>query len=112
MRKRDFRIEIEDERLFPVQAFFNAISDNAFVRIMLDLKRGVGSGVNDCFCEFPNELDPGEEPFEGVRFSLFEDEVVLSLNELNKYIDQVCEVHLADFPEDRERLYGKGFLKE
>lgn len=104
MRKRDFRIKIKDNRLFPVQAFFNAIGDDAFVRVVKDLQRRVGTAINDCYCEFPEELDYDEEPFDGIRFSLFEDEVIISEEELNAFLKKVCSIHLIDYPEDRKEL--------
>ena len=84
------RLMIDDESLFPVQAFFNAVSDESFIRVMDSLTNEVGYSINECDCSFPGDLDPGEEVFQGVRFSLFEQSAVISNQELANYIKEVC----------------------
>jgi len=93
-----------DGPLFPVQAFFNAVSDSSFVRVIRDLKRGVGASVEDCHCEFPDDIGPDELPFDGVRFVLYEDEVILTLQELAEILKAVCEVQEKRLPEQRVEL--------
>ena len=80
------RLSLSEDRLFPVQAFFNALPDAIFQDVMTGLLRGVGASINDARCAFSSDLDPGEEPFDGVRFSLFEDQVVISEAQMREYI--------------------------
>lgn len=99
-----------DKRYFPVQTFFNALSNDTFVRTIDHLLSGVGHSVNECDCSFPDDLDPDDERFEGVRFSIFEEELVISLDELRSFVIQACRSQLAIVPEQRldiERLLGQ-----
>jgi len=95
---KSIRVSLPSE-LFPVQAFFNAISDTHFVETMLSLHAGIGRGINDVVCSFPDDLDPGEDPFDGVRFSFFEETVVISRNMLRTVMKQACEAFIRDHPD-------------
>jgi len=90
--------------LFPVQAFFNALGDRTFVDALADLLRGVGHGVNEAHCEFPGDLDPGEPRFEGVRFRLFEDEVVVSRETFERFLLAACRAQAQRCPEQRAAI--------
>ena len=85
------RLTLDDESLFPIQAFFDAVGDDSFVRVVDSLTKGVGYSINDCDCSFPDDLEPDEESFEGVRFSLFEQSIVISTEQLGQYIRLVCK---------------------
>ena len=98
------RLKLDDPSLFPVQAFFNAIGDASFVQVIDHLTSRVGYSINDADCTFPADLDPGDEPFDGVRFSLFEEDKVISIEQLNDYVRRVCDAHRAHHPEDEERI--------
>ena len=100
------RLLIEDESLFPIQTFFNAVSDDSFVGVVDALTSGVGYSINDCHCHFPGDLDPGDEPFDGVQFSLFEQSIVISREELKSYLKLVCDEFVKRFPTERERING------
>jgi len=97
------RIEL-DECLFPVQAFFNALSDDEFIRVIGLLSNRVGYHPDYCHCYFPEDLDPGEELFEGVCFSIFEDKIVISLEELNDVIRLACAEYVSRNPVDEGRV--------
>lgn len=103
MSKRLERVA-DDDSLFPVQAFFNALGDATFVDTLSDLLQGVGHGVNEAHCEFPADLDPGEPPFEGVRFRLFEDEVVVSRETFERFLLAACAAQVRRCPEQHEAI--------
>jgi CDI immunity protein len=63
---------------FPIQAFFNAIGDDALVDIVTHLVKRQGYSSDYCHCRFPEDLDPAEPKFEGVRFSHFNDTLVVT----------------------------------
>ncbi len=103
---REFRIVLSDD-LLPVQAFFNAISDDGFLGTLEAFSKGVGASFNDCHCEFPGDLDPEDEPIEGIQFALYEQEVVVSNAEFLEYLTDTCEAFLeckTEAKEDVERL--------
>lgn len=95
-----YRIEIEDDRLFPVQAFLNAIPDAEFIRTLRSLVQGVGATFNDADCSFPGDLDPGDEPFEGVNFGILNEEVVISRKEFAGYLRRAALEHVKRFPSE------------
>jgi hypothetical protein len=98
------RITLKDERLFPVQAFFNAIADSSLVQVVDHLTKGIGYSVHDAHCRFPADIDPGEEPFDGVRFSLFEDSVVIGMSQLHHFLAIVSNRYSESHPKDKEVL--------
>lgn len=73
----DFAITLEN-RLFPVQAFFNAMPARSFFEALENFAKGIGAGFNDAVCEFPDELDEDEEKFTGVKFYIFNEELIVS----------------------------------
>lgn len=97
------RLSLEGD-LFPVQCFFNAVYDDQFVEVIGRLLRGIGHGSNEAHCTFPDDLDPGEEPFEGVMFSIFEEVVVLKHEEFLNYLREACRSYLATHPDDDDEI--------
>lgn len=95
------RLTIDDSRLFPVQAFFNAVGDSSFVKMIDHLTRGIGYTSDEAHCRFPSDLDPGEESFAGVRFTLFEDQVLLNKEQLRTFLTEACAAYAATHPSDR-----------
>ena len=90
-----------DESLWMVAAFFNEIPDRGLIEVMEAMLNGVGSGFNDVGCMFPGDLDPWEEPFEGVLFYLYsQDDVIIDEKTLYKF----CEI--AARPYIREHFSG------
>lgn len=89
---------------FPVQAFFNAVSDDDFPRMVKDLVGHIGWHVDVSHCEFPEGLEPDEEPFEGAKFSLYQEEVVLSQDDLASVLATVCRVQKRRLPKQAHAL--------
>lgn len=100
------RLSLADGRLFPVQCFFNAVTDFSFVEVVGRLLQGIGYGTDSAHCAFPSDLDPGEETFDGVRFSIFEDSVILTIEELRYFIRKACESYLVSHPDERNAISG------
>lgn len=98
------RLSLGEDRLFPVQAFFNAVSDFNFVEVVSRLLRGIGHSSDYAHCRFPDDLDPGEETFDGVQFSLFEDSVVITIEELNRYVREACQSYLDCYPDEQDEI--------
>ena len=115
MSKR-IQLVADNDRLFPVQAFFNAISSRNFVAVIQSLLGGVGAGINDVHCQFPGDLDPGEKTFKGVRFSLYDDEVVVDEQTFKRFLIAASKAHVREQPEERaaleKALSGRGWSKE
>jgi hypothetical protein len=86
-------IKISDPKLFPVQAFFNAVlRDPDFQKRIQELSDGIGHGYDgDVTCAFPNELEPGEEKFDGVEFCAGNESIIISQDEFRKYLTMVTD---------------------
>jgi CDI immunity protein len=78
------------DALFPVQAFFNAIGDASLVDIITHLVKRQGYSSDYCHCRFPGDLDPAEPTFNGVRFSHFDDVVVIAEDQFADILDMVA----------------------
>lgn len=99
----DFPLVLERE-LFPVQAFFNAMSDRSLISTLQAFSNSIGAGFNDAVCEFPSEIEPTDQPFVGVKFYIFEEELVISRASFLSILEQVCSIYLGRHPEDRGRI--------
>jgi hypothetical protein len=100
----DFPI-ILNTNLFPVQAFFNAMPARSLVTTLKAFCSGVGAGFNDAACEFPNELNEGEPKFDGVRFEIFDEAVVISNSEFFGIISDVCAIYIEKYPADKDAIH-------
>lgn len=97
--KRDFRIKITheiDKKYFPVIAFFNAIPDYEFIGMLEYMLKGIGYTFNEVHCEFPGDLDPGDKMFEGIRFTVLNDEIVIDYQTLYHFIELSCKAYIED----------------
>lgn len=110
--KRDFRLydqNMLDKEHFPVQAVFNMVSDERFIRIMEGISQGKGFGENFGACVFPDDLDEYDIAtggiFEGVEFGLHSgEEVVIDYETLYKYLQIICSSFIEDYPVKQEIL--------
>lgn len=89
---------------FPAITFLNAISDSDFLRTVENMSNGIGTGINAAVCLFPGDLDPGEEVFEGVMFSLHDEEIIIDHNTFYIYLRKACERYTKDFPTDKNKI--------
>lgn len=93
-----FRIVLED-KLLPVQVFFNTIPDRSFIDTLKAFKNGTGAGFNDAFCGFPGEEEFDEEPLTGIEFAIKGEEIVINYDDFYSILEQVCEVYKEKYPE-------------
>jgi hypothetical protein len=100
------RLELvsDSDRLFPVQAFFNSISSQNFVETIQRLLNGIDMSIDDTSCDFAGNLATDDEHFEGVRFSLYEDSVIIGEGTFNRFLTEACKAHLRQHPEDQAAL--------
>lgn len=96
----DFPLVLES-KMFPVQAFFNAMPERALLSALDGFSKGVGAGFNDAVCEFPQEVESDAEMFSGVKFYIFEEELVISNAEFLRCLEGVCQIHIARHPESQ-----------
>ncbi|MES9852673.1 MAG: ribonuclease toxin immunity protein CdiI [Candidatus Thiodiazotropha sp. L084R] len=93
-----FRVVLED-RLLPVQVFFNAIPDRSFISTLKSFEQGVGAGFNDAYCGFPGEEDFDEEPQNGIEFAIKGEEVILDYSGFYSILEKACSAYSDKHPE-------------
>src|SRR4051812_2518787 len=98
------RLTLKDSKMFPIQAFFNAIGDSSFIEMVDYLTRRVGYSINVAHVRFPTDLDPDEEPFEGVRFSIYEDNIVIPISKLKEILQQLVLDFERSHPDSKDEL--------
>jgi hypothetical protein len=96
------RILIGDAQMFPVQSFFNSVGDSSFVSVIRCLCSLVGYSIDDADCTFPGDLDHDEEKFDGARFSIYDNVIIISLDELYRILQSVVDEHLSRNHRDQD----------
>lgn len=84
--------------------FFNARNNIAFLSSIDYLIEGIGYGDEYSSCEFPDNLEDDEEPFEGVRFRYFDDEVIVSDEVFRDLVVLACERYEEIHPEKSSEI--------
>jgi hypothetical protein len=87
---------------FPAIAFFNAIKNSEFVDTIDQISKEIGRGFDEVDCSFSNDLEPDEEPFEGVEFALGNQEVILDYKTYFYYLELACLKYINEFPNDKQ----------
>ncbi len=107
---REPRLKLSDPALYPVVAFFNSIWDQDFLKAMTRLTNGIGQSMNDAYCLFYDPDEPDEEIFEGAKFSVGDDEVILSDADWKRYAREATLAFVKANPEferDAQKLLVK-----
>ena len=94
-----------------MQTFFNAVSDDDFSRMVDDVLNNIGWHVDVCHCEFPEGLEPGEEPFDGAKFANHDEEVLLSPQQFLFVLGKACDAQKRRRP-DQAGLLDEALLRE
>jgi hypothetical protein len=100
-----FRVVLED-RLLPVQVFFNAIPDRRFISTLKSFEQGVGAGFNDAYCGFPGKEEYGEEPLNGIEFAIKGEEVLLDYKEFYSILEKACIAYNDKHPDQTNTVAG------
>jgi hypothetical protein len=85
-----------------VKEFFNSIyRQGKFLWALPLIVEKKGCGLNEEFCFFPDLNDP--DPvyhFSGVMFGTMGDEVIISDEQCNAYLQEACDRYLHENPDD------------
>src|SRR5699024_3608731 len=104
---RDYKL-VETDLLknnhFPIMAFFNAIPNVDFLDVIKQFSFGIGGGFTDAVCTFPGDLDSDETSFDGVMFSLHDEEIIVDNETFLYYLEKACLVFVEDFQMERVLL--------
>ncbi|WP_094605341.1 hypothetical protein SPSIL_002560 [Sporomusa silvacetica DSM 10669] len=105
--KRDFRIyqtDDLDKRYFPITAFFNAIPDRDYLETIERMSMGFGTAYNEVNCQFPGDLDPWENTFDGIMFSVFDEEVIADYPTTYRFLKEASKSYSEDNPQDFDKI--------
>lgn len=105
MGKSRIAPDINDE-YYTAKFYLYSIPDTTFVRVLENMSNGIGTSLDYLHCEFPGDIEVDEEPFEGVRFRVLDDDgVVLGEKKFYSLLEDTCKEYLIDFPQDREVVH-------
>ena len=96
--------DLLEQNHFPVIAFFNAVPSSNFMRTVEQMSAGIGTGINSVDCSFPDDVEEDEEKFDGVRFSVHDEEVVINYETFYYYLNLACKNYVDAFPDDRSEF--------
>lgn len=100
---RDLFFVDDNDDLKIAKEFFNTFSGNNFCDAVSYLCQGVGYGNEYSACEFPDDLDFDEQAFDGAKFRYFDDELIVSLRQLELLVDEAVEKFIKTHPDQKER---------
>jgi len=84
-------LDRKNDPLWIGKEFFNSINNMFFLRTIGYLIKNTGYGDEYGYCDFPDDLEEDEEPFEGVRFRYHDDEVVVSEDKFKECLSLACK---------------------
>jgi len=98
------RVDRKNDPLWVAKEFFNSINNMFFLRAVKYLIDGIGYGNEYSDCEFSGDLEEDEEPFEGVRFRYYDDEIVVSEETFRDCLMLACQKYGEMNPDKRDEL--------
>ena len=84
-------LDRKNDPLWIGKEYFNSINNMFFLRTIGYLVENIGYGDEYSYCDFPDDLEEDEEPFEGVRFRYHDDEVVVSEKKFKECLSLACK---------------------
>lgn len=102
MNRRLTEEDLLKQEHFPAIAFFNAIKNIEFMDTIEQISKEIGRGFDEVDCSFSTDLEPDEEPFEGVEFALGNQEVILDYKTYFYYLELACLKYVNEFPKDKQ----------
>lgn len=99
----------DNDRLEIAKLFFDKFT-SGFTEALKCISSGVGYLDEYNGCYFSDQIEPEEEPFEGVKFFRMEDELVISMEEFEDLLRDACHRYIKRYPECEEEI--KNILKE
>ena len=92
--------------MLPIVLFFNRIANQSFVRTIGYLVEGRGVVIEYDGCYFSSDLEPDEEPFEGMLFSngALKKEVLVDYSTALTYMEAASKAFVREFPDKRQIL--------
>lgn len=99
MNKELFDIDYKNDKMAIPKAFFNSIGDIRFPDRLIRLLKGQHVADEYHGCTFPGDIDGDEEPFEGVKLRLDEEEVIIEESSFYALLKEASSRYVAIHPE-------------
>ncbi len=86
--------------------FFNsAYLQGVFISVVNGLAKSRSQVINEDYCLFPDLGSPDVDlHFDGIKFGLMGDAVVIGQNAFNELLRAACDCYIRLHPEDRNKL--------
>jgi len=84
-------LDRKNDPLWIGKEFFNSINNMLFLRTIDYLVKGTSYGDEYSACDFPDDLEEDEAPFDGVRLRYHDDEVVVSEAAFKECLSLACK---------------------
>jgi len=97
-------LDRENDPLWITKEFFNSINNMFFLRTIGYLVEGRSYGDEYSDCDFPDSLEDGEVPFEGVRFRYQDDEVVVTEETFKECLSLACKKYAEINPDKSSEI--------
>src|SRR5699024_11670213 len=75
-----------------------------FLDVIKQFSCGIGGGFNDAVCTFPGDLDSDETSFDGVMFSLHDEEIIVDNEMFLYYLEKACLVFVEEIPNEKSLI--------
>ena len=98
----DYRVDRE----YNAKSFLNSMYQQGyFIGCIKAIANRENFVVNDQYCLFPDfEIDEPSSHFEGVNFTLFDNELIISEAACSALVDQACAKYVEFHPEDSAKI--------
>lgn len=88
-----------------VSSFFSVYNESEIIVLLERILSETGTGKNDLGIEFSRDAQEwGEQPFDGVKFYLLNEEITISNQDFIKYLEEVCKVYENEYPIKKEEI--------
>lgn len=89
-----------------IKEFFNtAYLQGEFVLVANAISEGRSCVINEDYCLFPEFESPDIElHFDGVKFGIMHDQVVVSNDTCRKFLHSACDRYIRLHPEDKDKI--------
>ncbi len=97
-------LDRKNDPLWIGKEFFNSINNMFFLRTIGYLVEGTSYGDEYSDCDFPDDLEEDEVPFDGVRFRYHDDDVVVSEEVFKECLSLACKKYEAINPDKASEI--------
>jgi hypothetical protein len=97
---------VQNDPEWIIKEFFNsAYSQGEFISTVSAISKGRSCIINEDYCIFPEpESSDPEMQFDGVKFGIMDDQVLVTQDAFRTYLRTACGRFIQLHPEERDKL--------